>query len=321
MDVLSDMLSTIRLRSMVFTQTELTAPWGIRAEPLSSFAFHIMARGSGWLEIDDDHGPIQICAGDVAVIAPGRIHTLRDAPGTRARPLREWMATGAFAPMRAGGDEQPGLDATTQVVCGCFHFEDPGSEVLLAALPAVIHTGATTSDVGPWLAQTIKLITYESVTRLPGTETVVNRLCDALFVYVLRSYLAESAKDESSWLRALVEPQIGASLRLIHESPSEAWTVATLGTRVGMSRSAFAARFAELVGETPMRYLTRWRLQKAAGMLRAGEAGIAEVAAHVGYDSEASFNKAFKRSIGVAPGSYRRTSRAPEAAWSAAPRS
>jgi AraC-like DNA-binding protein len=135
---------------------------------------------------------------------------------------------------------------------------------------------------------------------------VVNRLCDALFVFILRSHLAALGPEEPNWLRALVEPQIAEAVELIHEEPGAAWSVAGLAAAVGMSRSAFAARFAQAVGEGPMQYLTRWRVQKAAAMLRRGDGDIGQVAASVGYGSEAAFSKAFKRTMGTTPGAYRR---------------
>jgi AraC-like DNA-binding protein len=302
MDVLSDVLGTVRLESSVMARTELAAPWGIRADAQDRFAFHLLGRGTAWLEVEGCD-PIEVAAGDVAVIAPGRGHTMRDSRTTRARPVSEWIASGDFACTPASAD--------AQLVCGWFRFESPGAEMLRAALPPVVHT-RDLGDAAPWLGRTIELIVAESAIgaeRAPGSETVVNRLCDALFVYVLRAHLARIPEGEPNWLRALVEPGVGASLRLMHERPGEPWTVAALAAEVGMSRSAFAARFGALVGESPIEYLTRWRLRKAAGMLRGGSAGIAEVASRVGYESEASFNRAFKRWIGRAPGAYRREAR------------
>jgi len=135
----------------------------------------------------------------------------------------------------------------------------------------------------------------------------VARLCDALFVYILRSHLATLPPTEPNWLRALVEPHVGAAIEAIHADPAAAWTVGGLAAHVGMSRSAFAARFAQAVGEGPMQYLTRRRLQRAAAMLRRNETGIAQVATRSGYSSEAAFSKAFKRAVGITPGAYRRT--------------
>jgi AraC-like DNA-binding protein len=314
MDVLSDVLGTLRLQSTVFASAELAPPWGIQAGPREHFAFHIVPRGHCWLEVDDGRAPVQVNAGDVVVLARGHGHTLRDSLASPARPIEELLAAGAFGPASYGGATLRARGGTTQIVCGCFRFDDLRGDLLLSALPTVIHTHEMASDVGPWLAHTVRLLAYESSGERPGAETVVSRLCDALFVYVIRAVLAGLQDDDASWLRALVAPQVGKALRLIHESPGEPWSVARLAARVGMSRSAFAERFARVVGESPMQYVMRWRLRKAATLLRAGDTGIAEVAARVGYESEAAFGKAFKRAMGVAPGAYRRSSRGSVAA-------
>ncbi len=303
MDVLSDMLSTVRLRSTVFARTQLSAPWGIRAEGQDHFAFHVITRGRGVLEVDGLRGGlVDVEAGDVVVVSPGREHTLRDRPESPARDLMELLSAGVFD-RGTSPDESRG---TTQLICGCFRFDDMRSNILMSALPTMIHTRELASDAGPWLSQTIKLLAYESFADRPGMATVVDRLCDAMFVYILRCHLVQVPAQESNWLRAIIEPQIGTALGLMHENPSADWTVATLAAKVAMSRSAFAARFTQFVGEPPMLYLTRWRMQKAAGLLRTSDADLGEVAARAGYESPAAFSKAFKRTMGVAPGAYRR---------------
>ena len=299
MDVLSDVLQTLRLESTVFVHGEVARPWGIRTDPHPDFAFHVIARGTCILQVDDG-AEIDVGPGDVVVINRGHGHSLRDVRSTALRPLFEFMESPGFHP--------PTGDANaTQLVCGCFHFDTLPDDPLLASMPPFIHARDLTKDVG-WLGETIKLLGTESSGDRPGGSTVVNRLCDALFVYVLRSFLASMPAEDESWLRAIVEPQIAPALRLIHEKPAEPWTVADLAAKSGMSRSAFSAHFTKVVGEAPMQYLTSWRLRKAASMLRATNDGIGAIASRVGYDSEAAFSKAFKRSIGVAPGAYRRSS-------------
>ena len=307
MDVLSDILSTVHLRSTVFAQTQLVAPWGIRAGAGDRFAFHVITRGRGWLEVDG-LAPMNVEAGEVVVITPGRGHALRDRPETPTRDLFEMLAAGEFT--RADNGPPPDATEWTTLICGCFQLSGPPGNALLAALPPLIHIREMSSDVGPWLAQTITLLTYESLAERPGTTTVVNRLCDALFVYILRSHLAALPANDANWLRALIDPQLGEALRAMHEQPAADWTVRSLAAGVGMSRSAFAARFAGLVGETPIQYLTRWRLQKAAATPHPGDADVSAAAATVGYDSIPAFSKAFKRIIGVSPGAYRRGARA-----------
>lgn len=300
MDVLSDVLATLRLESTVFAHGALARPWGVRTEAHADFSFHIVADGGCVLEVDGQK-PKEIGAGDVVIVARGYGHSLRDARTTRAMGLEEFLSTGGFATRTPA----PGVTDATKLVCGCFQLEGLPDDPLLASLPPLMHARALVADVG-WLGETIKVLDRESTSDAPGAATVVNRLCDALFVYVLRRLLAELPREETSWLAALIDPHLGVALRAMHEKPADPWTVADLATRAGMSRSAFAAHFAKIVGEAPIEYLIRWRLRKAATMLRASTAGIAEIAANVGYDSEAAFSKAFKRSIGVTPGAFRR---------------
>ncbi len=303
MDVLSDVLTTLRLESTVFAHGELAKPWGIRTEAHEDFSFHIVASGEAVLEVDGASASNVISrelgAGDVVIVSRHHGHAVRSDAQTRAMPLFEFLQTGGFASRAAPSG------TGTKLVCGCFSLEGLPDDPLIAALPPVMHARALVTEVG-WLGETVKLLDRESSSVEPGAQTVVNRLCDALFVYVLRRLLAELPRDEKSWLAALVDPQVGPALRSMHDKPAQPWTVADLAQRAGMSRSAFAAHFAQVIGVAPIEYLTRWRLRKAAGMLRMGTAGIAEIAAHVGYDSEASFSKAFKRGIGVSPGAFRR---------------
>ena len=293
MDVLSDVLGTVRLHGRVFGSLELAAPWGVAAAPRDQFIFHIIARGHGYFEAGS--APVYVSAGDVLLLGPHRPHTLRDSLKSKTEPFER-----VFAKPRAH-ENDPG---STQIVCGGFSVDDAA---LLEALPPVIHTHELASDAGPWLAQTVKLLAYEACAEHPGGATVTSRICDALFVYVIRSVLAKLPAHEASWLRALVTPKIGDALRLIHEDPRHEWTVVELAQRVAMSRSAFAEKFAEVVGQSPMQYVIAWRVRKAASLLRGGDTGVAEVASRVGYQSQVAFAKAFKRAMGVAPGAYRRS--------------
>jgi len=309
MDVLSDVLDTVRVENGLIFQTELAAPWGIRAGSREQLAFHVVTRGRCWLTVTGIQSPIAIDTGDVVVLAPWREHTLSDDPATPPLEIEEMVAAGMFCPV---GERPAAADptvSTTELVCGWIRLVDPRSDVLLSALPPVLHARELGSDVGPWLAQTVRMLSYESRGSHPGTTTVVNRLCDALFVYVLRSHLASLPAEGPSWLRALVEPRIGAALQLIHDDPAAPWSVDKLAANVGLSRSAFSARFSRIVGEAPMHYLARWRLRKAAAMLREGSLDLTAIARRTGYSSSAAFSKAFAREHEVAPGVYRRVNR------------
>ena len=232
MDVLSDILQTFRLRSSVFAMSELAAPWGMCTAGRPESIFHVILRGTAWLDADGVP-PRQVTAGDVVLVAPERRHSLRDHKKSRARPIEELLAEGYFAP----GRKSPQGDST-QVLCGCFHVDDSGAKMLLSALPAVVHL-RDTPEVAPWIEHTVKLMTYEAGRERPGARTVVNRLCDALFVFVLRGVL-ESMSPTASWLRGLSDPHVGAAMRLVHERPADPWSVASLAQKVGLSRSGRA---------------------------------------------------------------------------------
>jgi AraC-like DNA-binding protein len=313
-DVLSDLLATVRLESTVFAQARLFPPWGIRAGPRPDFAFHILARGAAHLEIDDQ-GPVDVSAGDVVILAPGRGHTLRDRPGSPARDLPDLLAAGAFAASASAATAAATRTrrASAELICGCFHFRDELGTRLFGSLPTMIRSRRTAPD--PWLRQTVALLTHEVATGRPGTATVVNRLCDALFVYVLRGHLTDQVAVEPGVLNGLADARIAGALAQIHERPATAWTVARLAAGAGMSRSAFAARFAQAVGQPPMAYVYQWRLHRAAASLRDPDARVdmTRVAGEAGYDSVAAFSKAFKRIIGVTPGAWRRTRTSPAA--------
>ncbi len=308
MDVLSDVLDMVRVADGMLFQTELVAPWGIRARPRQDLAFHVVTRGRCWLTVEGIDPPLAVDTGDVVVLAPFRGHTLRDAPGTPARDIEDLVAAGTFIQVGDRATVPEPTSGSTELVCGWIRLSDPRSEVLLSALPAVLHAGDMGGDVGPWLAQTVRMLSYESHARRPGMSTVVNRLCEALFVYVLRSHLASLPAEQPSWLRALVEPQIGEALQLMHDDPGAPWSVEKLAANVGLSRSAFSARFTMTVGQAPMQYLARWRLRKASALLRDGNCDLTTIARRTGYGSSAAFSKAFAREHAMAPGAFRRQS-------------
>ena len=207
--------------------------------------------------------------------------------------------TGAIVRYGGGG-------AATTLVAGYFSTEKGAPNLLFDSLPPVVHVKGDAGTTVRWLEANLQFVASEMASGEPGFETIVSRLADILVVQAVRAHLAQSGGGCKGWLRALVDPQIGRALSLIHEKPEDDWTVESLASKVGMSRSAFAARFTQLVEEPPLTYLTRWRMQKASRLLETSHAGVAEIAKRVGYDAEAAFSKAFKRWIGVAPGAYRR---------------
>jgi len=309
MDVLSDVLQTVHLRSAVYFHGELTAPWGIRVEKQENSGdagFLLVTRGSCYLEHES---PLSLTAGDLVVFLRSNAVTLRDNPHSPVVRIEELVRP--YPPKNHVRVKYGGGGALTTVVGGAFQFENQPMNPLLLALPPLIHIRGENGEVVWWLGVTLKLIASETASDLPGAQVTLARLTDILFIQMVRAYVASlpshsRANRNDGWLRALLDPGIGKALGLIHERPEYSWTVAELASRVAMSRSAFFSRFTSLVGIPPLKYVTQWRMHKASALLREGRMSLAQIAALVGYESEAAFNKAFRREIGVPPGTYRR---------------
>jgi AraC-like DNA-binding protein len=206
-----------------------------------------------------------------------------------------------------------GGGAATRLVCGTVRFDHPAAYHLVGVLPRVIGVEAATSPQTEWIQSTLRFMGAEVQALRPGGETVVTRLADVLVIQAIRSWIEQDPAAQTGWLGALRDRQVGRALMLIHREPARAWTVAGLANEVAMSRSAFAARFAELVGEPPMHYVARWRMHVALTWLREEDAALGELASRLGYQSEAAFSRAFKRLMRVAPGAVRRSRDAADA--------
>jgi AraC-like DNA-binding protein len=311
-DVLTDVLDSLRMRSNVFGRMELTAPWGLRVDfgTQGHPSFYVVSRGMCWLELDGVAEPIPLAAGDFVLLPKGRPNVLRDQPGSPTIALQNLLAGGTTAAvdggvspvLRHGGG---GGGAPTTLVSGCFTFEGEAGTPLIDALPNLIHVKGEEGSPVRWLESTLQFLSAEAASAGPGAETIRNRLADILFVQAVRAHIAAAGAGSAGWLRALGDVQIGRALRLIHERPANPWTVESLAEGAAMSRSAFADRFRELVGVPPHSYVTRWRMHKASVLLRRGDKTIADVARAVGYENESSFGKVFKRFTGNAPGEFR----------------
>lgn len=327
-NLLNDLLGSIHVQSSHFFRMALRAPWGISVDldaargalvhsgrverehvaGVQGSAFHVVAAGSCWLQMAPAPSPIRLDAGDFVVIPRAELHVISDDPGSRAVGLLDLLK--ANRPSPNGELNAGGRGSVSTLLCGGMGFDNVKTNPLFAALPPLIHVKGVQDGGAPWLRLTVQHVIDELDANRPGVDAVVGRLADILFIGAVRSYIEEGvARAESGWLAALRDKQIGRAIALAHAEPSRPWTVAMLADRVALSRSAFASRFTELVGEPPLRYLTRVRLDAAARRLRGTNDKLVQIAAAAGYDSAAAFTRAFERHLGLSPGEYRRTRR------------
>jgi AraC-like DNA-binding protein len=304
-DPLGEALHLLRMNGAYYCRSELTAPWGLTLPPMPDYVwFHVVTSGRGWLETGDDEGR-WLSPGELALVPHGDGHRLRSEPGAPAPPVLDLERTPVsdrYELLRHGGGGAPAT-----LICGAVRFDHPAARSLVAALPAVLHVEPSGAAATEWIHSTLRLMAAEARELRPGGEAVVTRLGDILVVQAIRSWIESDPAARTGWLGALRDPQVGRALALIHREPARAWTLAALAREVAMSRSAFAARFTELVGEPAMHYVTRWRMLVAVAALREEGATLAQLAARLGYRSEAAFARAFKRVVGVPPGAVKRS--------------
>jgi AraC-like DNA-binding protein len=307
LDVVDDVLHCIRVQSIVYSRSIIGAPWGFWVNAKAVGSFTLVREGGCWLEVEGVDKGIWLERGEAAVLPYGHAHSYRDDPSSKPIPLIDLLVLHPLDPadstMRFGG---PG--EKTVLICGAYWFEERKTNPLLAALPIVIHIGSGDKAANPSIGAAMEAIEAEVVNTRPGSHTVVARWAEILFLHALRLYIEKESRSNVGWISALRDPHISRVLSAMHRAPERSWSIAQLASDAGMSRSAFAERFSALVGETPMHYLTRLRMNKAAGLLKLNRAKLVNIAEAVGYESETAFNKAFKRWVGVSPGAYRESS-------------
>lgn len=302
---MSEVLDAVHLATAVFGRLELGAPWRLRIPERAYLSFYVVGRGSAWLVVDDggERKTVPLSLGDAVLLPRGSAHEIRDAERSDA-PAQDIDYAGCGRPRLGARARLGAAGPVTTLITGHFTFGVSARNALLASLPAAIHLPADASGGGP-LGGIVPLIISESTAANPGSAIALARLADLLLIHALRHWTADGACPASG-LRAIADPAIGAALRLLHARPAEPWTVVRLAAAVGKSRSGFAARFAELVGEPPLQYLGRWRMSTAARLLSEGQLSVAAVADAVGYTNSVAFAKAFGRVHGIGPGAFRR---------------
>jgi AraC-like DNA-binding protein len=315
MDALSDVLRVIRLTGGVFLDAAFTAPWCIVSRvgpedcpmqelPPSVVAFHYVIEGR--MLVQGDGAALEVGAGEMVLLPRNDPHLLASATGLEPAnpdPLVQRVEGGLMRLEYGGGG------AATRLVCG-FVGADVHWHPLLEALPAVFALDLNGKSCAEFVAASFRYAAREVASGRVGSETVLTKLSELLFVEAVRSYAESLTDGRKGWLAGLHDGAVGRALTLMHAEPARPWTTEELAARVAMSRSAFAERFTQLVGVPPIGYLTDWRMQVAASRLRESHRSIAQVAAELGYESEASFTRAFKRVHGLSPGRYRAGERA-----------
>jgi len=330
-DTLSDLLRAVRFRGALFYYIEGASPWVAEAPPAREIIpailpgaehmieFHGIVRGSCWAAVVGE-SPTRLEAGDVVLFPQGDPHVMSSAPGLRAPstdtsfyfsprpPQLPYALSMKDAQITTARLDGGGPDRAT-IVCGFLGLDARPFNPLLAALPRVLHVTGSTLGADSWVATFLRAVVTESNQRRPGGEAVLERMSEMLFVEVLRCYIDSLPPEQTGWLAGTRDPAVGRVLGLLHERPAEPWTLERLSEEAGLSRSSLHERFEHFIGQPPMHYLARWRMQVAAGRLRESDAKLLEIALDVGYESEAAFSRAFKREVGVSPGAWRRQKR------------
>ncbi|MGH8177169.1 MAG: AraC family transcriptional regulator [Steroidobacter sp.] len=315
MDALSHALNAVRMTGAIFYHAECSAPWGFAVPPLHQVAhvlapgterlvpYHLVAEGAARVRFDGG-ADVSLTAGDVIIIPHGDAHTVTNGSPARlmdsAASLGEFLS-GDLRTMRLGDGGE-----LTKFICGYFGCERHADRLFLAGLPQMIKINVRADAAGEWVENSIRYLVSEADAGRPGQTTLLSKMAEALFVHTLRRYMEQLPPEQTGWLAGARDPVVGGALALLHQKPCHPWSVDELAAAIGASRSVVAERFARFLGEPPLSYLARWRLQLAARLLQTSRKTIVQIASDVGYESQAAFNRAFKREFSIPPAQYRR---------------
>jgi AraC-like DNA-binding protein len=321
-DVLSEVLKVVKLQGAMFFNGEFSSPWSFQSPPSREVAPYL-ALGAGHVIIyhllTEGHASarllggerITLDAGDIVIFPHGDPHILENGPATETvdngKELVRILSQGLKVSRQGGGGQ------VTRFICGYMACEPRLSQVFLSGLPPLFKVRIRDDASGRWLENSIRFSVNEADASRAGGEAVLAKLSEVLFVETLRAYIAHLPAEQTGWLAGARDSEIGQTLALMHRKPAHPWTIASLAKEAGISRSVLAERFRHYLNEPPMAYLTRWRLQLGAQMLSSTSYSVSQIAAEVGYESEAAFNRAFKREFHVPPARFRTQFRAAQA--------
>ena len=318
MDAFSEVLGAVHMTSAIFLDAEFTAPWGVSVPDARKVAavlapeaehvvsYHLVVEGD--MTVRDEGGvELRLTAGDIVIMPHGERHRLSGGAAARfvdSSLILGRLSHGAVVRFCLGGG-----GARTRIVCGFFGCRRQAVGLFLAGLPPILRIAARAGASAGWLETSIRHLVSEAEAGRPGQSILLSRMAEALFIESMRRYVEDSPDQQTGWMAAARDPIIGRVLSHIQREPGRRWSTAELAEAAGSSRSVVAERFSALLGEAPIAYLSRWRLHLAARLLETTRQPVLQVAADVGYESEASFNRAFKREYGAPPARFRKQAR------------
>jgi AraC-like DNA-binding protein len=319
MDALSQALQAVQMTGAIFFDADFTAPWAVESPAAREVApvlapgtehlviYHLFLEGEAEAQVGN--GPVlKLGPGDVLVVPHGDVHRIWNGHTPHfvdtARSVTDYVAGDLMSLSHGGGG------ARTKVVCGFFGCDHHTAGLVLSGLPPLFRINIRGDEAGGWLENSIRYLASEAGQDRAGRAILLSRMAEALFIESLRRYVDGLGETEAGWLAGARDPIVGRSLALMHREPGRAWSVDALAEAAGTSRSVMAERFQRFLSEPPLSYLTRIRMQRAARLLGATRKPVAQIAAEVGYESEAAFNRAFKRQFELPPARFRRQGRA-----------
>ena len=306
MDILDDILNTLDLNGALYFRTDFSPPWSVTVPVLEGAArFHLVVQGQCTVTLPGDRVRV-LNPGDLVLVPRGQTHILSDQPVDEAPPLEAVLDAvqydGSGVLTVGAGDKF----ASTQMVCGHFTFRQKADHAMLRAMPDHLVVTAAMRAQNAWLDDILRLISRHMFSDRAGLDASVRRLSEVMFIELMRICIESEEQGQiQPALKGFRDPQIGLALAIIHKDLQNPWTVGSLAREVGMSRSSFADRFADLMGQGPMSYLTDWRLQKALALLETNKINVQQIANETGYQSPAAFTRAFAAKFGETPTQYR----------------
>ena len=303
MDPLSEICASMRVQKALFTRVEASAPWGVRSPVHDGFKFALLVRGSCVLTTRANEAPITLRSGDVFIALDGSPYETYDAPGSALLDCAEVMARQIDDTIAIGGG-----GAASTFISGCFEIDAHDAAPLMSVLPSLLLLRAG-EESNRAIEELLGMLARETARRNMGSDAMIARLFELLFIHAVRAYCEQQALPKTGWLAVTSDPHLKHAAHAMHSDLANEWTLDSLAKIAGMSRSAFAARFKEKAGQTALDYLIRWRMHKATHLIQRSELSLHEIANCIGYRSEAAFNRMFKREVGTTPGQFKRASR------------